>query len=492
MTAGGSLHGWPARLALALLLVAGCTQATAPPPPFAAVSAAPAATSGTLAPPLANVAPPVLDGTRAKAHLDYLAHPARGGRYTGSQGFADAAAYVVDRFREIGLEPLGDDGTFLQRFQMPIVTLAATPILEAVAGKGYVHRRDFTELVGGNRGSGAGEGELIFVGAGSRSDFATVSARGNVVLIAGAGDSDPLANAIAEGAVAAIIASDRILKYSTLPRFDARTIPTIVATEATVDELIAASGKRLDDLRRAVDEGRRGGDSAMAPLSFATGARVRVAVPLTPVTEIETYNVVGLLRGGDPDASKRAVLVGGHLDGVGTDPDGTVFPGANDNASGPAVTIEIARALAARKAELRHSVVFVAFSGEEEGLYGSEAYASRMAAIPGRTESLIAYLNLDVVGCCGSSLAASPESPSLYARIERVAGSLGLSVATTRGSSDHVTFARRRVDAAILLWSNTGPLHTPHDTADIVDARHLQQLGDVAAQVVFELARDGD
>ena len=60
-----------------------------------------------------------------------------------------------------------------------------------------------------------------------------------------------------------------------------------------------------------------------------------MSLPLTPVHDVEGVNVVGLLRGTDPELSKRAVLVGGHLDGVGTDPDGTVFPGANDNASGP-------------------------------------------------------------------------------------------------------------------------------------------------------------
>ena len=70
-------------------------------------------------------------------------------------------------------------------------------------------------------------------------------------------------------------------------------------------------------------------------------------------------NVVGLLRASGSDGA-RAVLIGGHLDGVGTDPNGAAFPAANDNASGPAVTIEVARVLAAHRAMLKNSFVFAA------------------------------------------------------------------------------------------------------------------------------------
>ena len=76
------------------------------------------------------------------------------------------------------------------------------------------------------------------------------------------------------------------------------------------------------------------------------------------------------------------MLVGGHLDGIGTDPDGTVFPAANDNGSGPAVTLEIARVLTANRAMLKNSVIFAAFAGEEEGLVGSEFFANHSLTTP--------------------------------------------------------------------------------------------------------------
>src|SRR5213079_517692 len=130
----------------------------------------------------------------------------------------------------------------------------------------------------------------------------------------------------------------------------------------------------------------------------------------------DATNVVGLLRGTDADDAKRAVLVGGHLDGVGTDPNGTVFAAANDNASGPSITIEVARVLAAHRSELKRSVIFVAFAGEEEGFLGSESYIARMSSSPGRVESLVAMINLDVIGCCGEILEATNESRALQDR----------------------------------------------------------------------------
>ncbi|MGH2378981.1 MAG: M28 family metallopeptidase, partial [Candidatus Limnocylindria bacterium] len=223
--------------------------------------------------------------------------------------------------------------------------------------------------------------------------------------------------------------------------------------------------------------------------AFDLPTRVRLAVPLTPLREVEAVNVVGLLRGSDPDAATRAVVVGGHLDGVGTDPDGTVFAGANDNASGPAVTIEVARALVERWAELRHSVVFVAFAGEEEGFRGSEAFVEGFAALPGRRESLLGYVNLDVVGCCGSTVSASDESGAMVDRAEAAAERLGVPFeGDGSGSSDQLSFVRRGIPATLLNWSRIGPIHTTADTIDLISPESLRTIGRVAALMTLEMA----
>ena len=476
------------RLLLIALLVTSCGPAAvvASPTPRAPLSASP-----TSAVVVAGAG--VFDGARAREHIAYLADPARGGRYSGSAGYLEAAQYVADQFNSIGLEPLGDGGTYLQRFSMPIVDLSATPVLTQTGtdAKSWKHRVDFTESVGGRSGNGVVEAQVVVVGGGAKGsgqdDYAGVTTRGRIALVTGPTAGGVVETAFAEGAVGVLVIGDSSIRYSFIPRFLADTIPVLVITETVANELLAPSAKTVAQVQSAV-RARRSNPAAPSP-AFETGVTVRMSLPLTAVRDVEAFNVVGLLRGSDPDLSKRAVLVGGHLDGVGTDPDGTVFPAANDNASGPAVTIEVARALVAKRADLKRSIVFVAWAGEEEGLLGSEAYAARMAVSPGRVESLVAYLNLDVIGCCGNTLEASDESAALVDRIRAAARSLGVPFQSIRGGgSDQTTFAKRGVPSAIILWSDI-ILHTPRDTIALIETPRLQKAGDVVTAVTLDLGR---
>ncbi|TMD58237.1 MAG: M20/M25/M40 family metallo-hydrolase [Chloroflexi bacterium] len=437
------------------------------------------------------------DGTAAHRHLQYLADPARNGRLTGSPGYQDAATYVADRFREIGLEPAGDNGTFFQHFPLKVPHLTANPSLTISGSPATTFRlrADFAELVGALRGGGEVEAPLVYVGgaaeAPSYSDFTPVDVRGKVVLVAGPMFGDPAENAIRHGAKAVLfVARDSagpLIRYSELVDIAADAVPTLLVTEPVADRLVASSGRRIADLRAELE--REPILSARKPLSFDTGVRVRVSVPIAPASDFDAMNVLGILR--PLAASDKVLLVGGHLDGVGTDPDGTVYPAANDNASGPAVTIEIARALAPQRARLRHSVLFVAWAGEEQGLQGSTAFLSRAAGTVFATGNLLSYINLDIVGCCGETLGASAENPSLYGLIHDAAKKQQVTLGVTRGSSDHENFNRIGIPAAIVAWSPTGPIHTTADTVAGVDTPHLQMVGVVTIQAVLDLAGNG-
>jgi hypothetical protein len=474
------------RVALAAALLAACAPAptAALPSPSdaqsAAASASAAATSLSF------------DGAKAHDHLTYLADPARGGRFSGSPGFDDAARYVADRFREIGLEPLGDGGTYFQRFPMPLIDLAGTPTLSrtGVDAKSWTHRIDFTESVGGRAGSGAAEAKLAVVGGGSATgsadDFAGVEVRGRIALVTGPTVTGYQEQIFQKGGLGILVIGDASIKYSYIASLFAATLPVLVITESAANELLAPANKTVTQVRDAVRAHRA---SPVAPASgFGIDTTVRMSVPLTPVHEVQATNVIGLLRATGPDAA-RAILVGGHLDGVGTDPNGTVFAAANDNASGPAIAIEAARSLATHKSELHRSVVFVAFAGEEEGFLGSEAYIGRTSSSPGRVESLVAVLNLDVIGCCGDTLEASNESKALQDRIAAAAQKYGVPFrGISGGGSDQQSFARKGVPSTLVLWSDY-ILHTTLDTIAKVDVRHLQRAGDVVTAVALDLAR---
>ena len=433
------------------------------------------------------------DAAKAKAHVDYLADPARGGRYSGSAGYRDAATYVADRFREIGLEPLGDNGTFFQHFTMPIVDLTEMSTLTGAGGKTYRPRVDFTESVGGRAGSGKAEAEIAAVGGAARSgglnDFAGANARGKIALVTGPAapnGGSSVENAYQEGAIGVLIVGGATLRYSYIPRLQSETVPTLVISQEVADQLLAPAGRTVStaqDLVRA----RRANPNAPAS-GFDVPTTVRMTVSLTPVHDVDAINVVGLLRSPDSNNTQRAVLVGGHLDGVGTDPDGSVFQAANDNASGPAVTIEVARALAASRSSLSHSIVFAAFAGEEEGYFGSEAYIAQTAVAPGRVESLVAVLNLDVIGCCTDTLLVSNEAPDLQRRVRDTAARLGVqSDGTGSGGSDQQSFARRRVPA-VFIGAADFILHVYADKPAVVEASWLKKAGDVVTAVAKDLA----
>ena len=448
------------------------------------------------------------DAAKARAHVDWLADPARAGRYTGSAGYNESARYVADQFKAIGLEPIGSDGTYFQNWGTNIVKLSSMSVFERTGEdpRIYKPRADFSERVGGRAGSGTAEGNVVYVGGGIRtqdySDYQGTHPEGNIVLIAGPTQGDPVDAAIRSGAKAVIFVAQPelgIIRPSYSAFFEKDVIPVITVTEAVADELIAPSGKRIADLRSALEERRRRADqrpslvrSAPTPLSFDTPTRVRIQVSLRPPEPVRTMNVVGMLRGTDVERAKKFVVIGGHLDGVGTDPDGTVFQAANDNASGPAVTIEIARVLAANKAMLKNSVIFVAFAGEEEGLIGSDAFLANAVTQPWRAENIVAFINLDMDGCCGG-LAASDESFELHQRLRSAADRLGydLDYPSGIGGSDHFAFLRRRVPAVMITGTEVGPFHTVGDTPTTVDPARLRASGEVVLQSVLEMAAAG-
>lgn len=460
----------------------------------ACFSPAPAASSPSPSSSAVVIAPATeFDAARAKAHVDYLADPARGGRYSGSAGYRDAATYVADRFREIGLEPLGDNGTFFEHFTMPLVDLTEMSTLTGPGGRTYRPRVDFTESVGGRSGSGKVEAQIAAVGGAARTgglnDFAGANVRGKIALITGPSSpsgGSSVENAYQEGAVGVLLVGGATLRYSFIPRLQTETVPTLVISPDVADQLLAPAGKTLSAAQDLVRAHRA--DPNAPSSGFDVPTTVRMSVSLTPVHDVDAINVVGLLRSPDANNTQRAVLVGGHLDGVGTDPDGSVFQAANDNASGPAVTIEVARALAASRASLGHSIVFVAFAGEEEGYYGSEAYVAQMAAIPGRVESLVAVLNLDVIGCCSDTLIVSNEAPDLQRRVRDTATKLGVAAeAVGSGGSDQQSFARRRVPAVFIGMADF-ILHVYADKPAAVLESRLKKAGDVVTAVARDLA----
>src|SRR5262245_1763569 len=342
------------------------------------------------------------------------------GRGSGTSGGDRAAAHVVDVFKAAGLTPAGEGGTYFQTLSVPTGVRLGTPNTLAILGprgRAFALGRDFTPL--SVSADGSATGDVLFAGYGipapelGYDDYAGIDARGKVVVVFAreprsrdpaspfqrssahhySGREHKLINARQHGAAAVLVASHPAAEDPPMPALGAQGqslgIVAAAVNRATAETLLAPMGKKLAELAEAID-------SAMAPRS-APVPGVKAALEVTVVRERgATRNVVGLLPGRDPALREQAIVIGAHYDHLGRggdtsaapDQHGQIHHGADDNASGVAVMIAVARAFAAAGGAPR-TLVFAAFSGEELGLLGAADYIRRPPVPMDRTVLMV-------------------------------------------------------------------------------------------------------
>jgi Zn-dependent M28 family amino/carboxypeptidase len=203
-------------------------------------------------------------------------------------------------------------------------------------------------------------------------------------------------------------------------------------------------------------------------------------------------NVVGLIPGSDPELKNEVILIGGHLDHCGKAWE--TCPGANDNASGVAVMLGVAKALATSGIHFKRSILFIGLGAEEQGLNGAKAYISDP---PFSISKTIAFLNLDCVGV-GPNLHAGGgiSFPEVYSVIERANSNY---VHRNLSSSINTNLGRPRSDAAIFVQAGIpsitfsssggkGAYHTPDDRPSTIWPETLEDLATILTLAIAELA----
>ena len=407
------------------------------------------------------------------------------GRRAGTPGGRAAAEFMASEFQKLGLQPAGDNGTYFQNFEMPYLELAETPELALLDEAGrtmrtFQHRLDFREFIFGNAGQGRAEAEVVYVGAGSHSEFSSVNVANKIALITGRGNTSAIvAEVLRQGALGVLfLASNDVrvqIKSSYLIDLASQNIPSMTLTRATVNAILARTGQSVDTV------------TSRGP--FATGVRVRMSIKLQPMVNVTVSNVLALLPGTDPQLKNKVVLVGGHYDHVGRDPNGTVFQGANDNASGPAVVMAIAQLLISQSVRPKASILFVGWGAEEAGLVGSDFYVKNPKYPLSQT---LASLVLDVVGRGGGTHLDSEGDPNSLLETVRSSGeALKLQVNTQNGGggSDHEPFLDAKVPAVLFEWEDSiQTIHRADDTIEKIDPAKLRVTGMVAALTALTLA----
>jgi len=363
-------------------------------------------------------------GARALSHVVALA--AGGPRVAGSPAERRAVEYVAGSLRGLGYRVDVLDFPFLH-FEVREVSLEVTTPIPLRLTPGVLQYSPPTQ--------GLLTSPLAAAGRGLPEDFREADVRGKVALVE-RGDIpffEKVENAARAGARAVVVYNHEPGSFSgTLTRPSA--IPAVAVSRE--------EGLRLRSLLR------------QGP----------VVVALVVSTSLETrasWNVVASL----PGRSGARVLLGAHVDSV----EGS--PGANDNASGVAVALEAARLL--RFSRPPWTVEVAAFGAEEGGLFGSAAYARSE-----RGRGLSAVLNLDMVGVGTRLLVGNTgRDRRVVEAVLQAARELGVRVEARRmGSSDHVSFEREGIPAAMLHRPEDPHYHSPEDTPDKVRPELLEPV----------------
>ncbi len=431
-----------------------------------------------LAARLAAAAPAPPTAEELARHVAALTAPEMEGRGSATEGGERAARYLESALAAMGLKPGGDNGTWRQSFMVRKgVRVAPGAALVRVGGAPLTVGQDW--MPHGGSQAGEVEGDVVFAGLGG--DYTGMDVRGKIALVLEDGGTSRLEKLIAArhaGAAAVLVVA------SALPSVERTAAPVAIhsatLTSGAVDALLAPSGWTHAKLIQS---------RAAAPgTAVATGVRARLTVRLEASDRLAD-NVIGLLPGTDPALAGEAVVVGAHYDHLGR-VNGAVYPGADDNASGTAMVLGLARAFAATGGAPR-MMIFALFSGEEVGLLGSGHYVAHPAVPLDRT---VAMINFDMVGRLRDnrvSMSGIESAGGLRAAVAAAGAGSTLKLDlrdSPHGPSDHARFYTAGVPVVFFNTGRHDDYHKPSDTADRIDTAGMARIGAVAVRLIDELA----
>jgi hypothetical protein len=465
-----------------------------------------------------------------RADIEWLAADSLEGRLTGAPGGYRAAEYIAARYRSIGLEAAGDSAAYFQPFT------ATTGLRMGPANRLLFRfaKGDTVLALGGDfvplsiSGNGGVEADVVFAGYGITApeldwdDYAGVEAKDRIVLIfrhePGERDSTSrfdgvrlskyadlrtkLGNARDHGAVGCLVVTDPLnhqdedddlLELSLNQGTGEGQIFAAHVTQRTAALLFAELGEDPLHVQTTID--REGPRSARIPgVRAVLGTEVRR-------DRRRVANLAGRVPGRDPGLSGETILVGAHYDHLGRgesggtlapDEKGAIHNGADDNASGVAALLELARRF--REHPAGRSLLFVAFTGEELGLLGSGHYAAN-PLVP--LEKTSAMVNLDMVGRMRNrrltvgGVGSSPILKPILAAENRE----GLRLSESEsgfGPSDHTSFYARNVPVLFFFTGAHEDYHRPSDDADRIHYAALDSVVTYVERVVRALADRGE
>jgi hypothetical protein len=471
-------------------------------------------------------------------HIKFLAADEMKGRDAGSEELERAAEYIAGQFRTIGLQPGGTDQDWFQPFELiaglevgarnELVVTTESQSVRLELGSTYYPLAATPNEFPAQPSAELNDVPLVFGGYGlsiprlNYDDYADIDVRNKAVLIFShePQENDPesrlngrrpvqestlqgkAAAARNRGALALIVVSDPSHRVDDanygIFKVDAYAddvgIPVLRASIDEMEPLIESWGLR--ELARRIDED-------LDPRSRQIpGATIDYNEQLAKRRRT-VRNVVGVLPGSGGSLAREAIVIGAHYDHVGLgghlsmqpELSGQIHNGADDNASGTAAIIELARSAAGDRARFPRSLVFIAFAGEERGLLGSVHYTRNPTIDLGST---VAMLNLDMVGRANGRVDVSglETAPSLERDLRAAADAAGMLEIRREGPgagrSDDSSFLDRRIPAINFFTGFHDDYHRPSDDWPRIDARGTVRVATLALEFAARIAARPD
>jgi hypothetical protein len=390
------------------------------------------------------------------AHEEFLASDALEGRGSATRDEELAATYIGSEMRQFGVEPAGDNGGYVQRVTLNIKAVSGNPVLVAGALR-FEHGKDMlVEALG--RSKIAGPLRKIE----SSADAAAIQPGDIVLLVDGR-----VSGGLLRGA-AAVIEQDR----------------------ASLAASWRSAGKKPEVLLTLGDSPAQPGRLALRKEAFqalaglSNGAAVSLEVQWGPGQVKYTWNAVGKISGSDPALKDQAILLSAHLDHLGIhegEPGDNIYNGADDDASGCAAVLELARALAGMR-PLKRTVILAFFGSEEQGGYGA-TYFLEHPPLP--LDDVVANLEFEMIGRPDPAIPPHTlwltgyERTTLGPELARHGARL---VADPRPQqnfferSDNYTLAKRGIVAqTISSFGLHAQYHRPDDDLEHLDIAHMTE-----------------
>jgi hypothetical protein len=457
-------------------------------------------------------------------HVRYLAAPELTGRGVDTPGIKLAGDYIAAEFAKYGLKPGGDKGGYRQNFSVQVGATVKQPSdLVLGGGSPLVLDRDWTPL--GLSANGVAEAPLVFAGYGISAkehdydDYLGIDVKGKAVVVLRYEPPPQDGNspfkkppsysrhatlrskanqARAHGAVAMILVDlnqgdgeeERMISARGSLGRGADGLIALQVKSRTVEKFFAAHDIQLKALKEQIDRNGKPASTAIA------NARVKIQLTLEATRE-PTENVIAVLPGSDPALAHQSIVIGAHYDHLGLGHFGALNPraageihhGADDNASGVALLLDLARRLSQLPARPARTIVFAAFSAEELGLFGSRHFVESLKD----PSAIKAMINLDMVGRLrGDQLTAfgARSGAGLSDLIDGAAANLGLAMRHSDdiGRSDHMSFYAKKIP---VLHFSTGvheDYHRPSDTWEKLNIDGMARVGDLTLLTLMNLA----